>query len=226
MADRPRLLDLFSGAGGAAMGYHRAGFDVTGVDVRPMPRYPFSFVEGDALAYVAAHGAEYDVIHASPPCQAYLNLGGVNRTLGRSYDHPDLIAATRDALSATQRPYVIENVMDAAPALRAVLRLCGTSFGLPLRRHRLFESTVLLPGIACAHGRFTEPRYWTSWRPNGERRLATTVQVYGNNAGASEWEAAMGIDWMTRAELKQAIPPAYTEHVGRALLAALGPADG
>lgn len=218
----PYLLDLFCGAGGAARGYQLAGFHVTGIDVRPMSRYAGdAFVQADALEFLAEHGHEFDVIHASPPCQSYLNLGGVNRSLGRTYDHPDLIGVTRDALVATGRPYVIENVMDAARVLRASLMLCGTSFGLPLRRHRLFESSVLLMGRACDHGRFTEPRYWTSWRPNGEQRLATTVQVYGQAGGTEHWPSAMGIDWMKLDELREAIPPAYTEYIGAHLRALL-----
>ena len=90
---RPKLLDLFSCAGGAAMGYHRAGFDVTGVDIDPQPRYPFEHHVSDALEFLAEHGHKYDAIHASPPCQSYLNLGAVNRKLGRAYDHADLIEA-------------------------------------------------------------------------------------------------------------------------------------
>lgn len=215
----PRLLDLYSGAGGAAMGYDRAGFDVTGVDIAPQPRYPFRFIRADALEYVIAHGGEYDAIHASPPCQKYLNLTRVNETLGRANGHPDLIALTRAALMAQSPPWIIENV-EGAP-LRNPVRLCGTAFGLPLRRHRLFESSVMLFGTVCCHDRFTEPRYWTGWRPNGERRLATVVQVYGHGGNVGEWAAAMDIDWMNRRELAEAIPPAYTAYIGAQLLAAL-----
>lgn len=218
---RPRLLDAYCKAGGASMGYSRAGFDVVGVDIEPQPHYPFAFHQGDAVAFIQEHGHGFSAIHASPPCQGYLNLTRLNDALGRSPDHPDLIAATRTALQATGRPYVIENVRDAARALRASLMLCGTSFGLPLRRHRLFESNVLLMGLPCAHERFTEPRYWTSWRPNGEHRLATTVQVYGQAGGTEHWPAAMQIDWMTPDELREAVPPAFTEWVGAQLLAGL-----
>jgi len=107
--NRPKLLDLFSGAGGAGMGYHLAGFDVVGVDLNPIPNYPFELHQGDALEFLAARGHEFDAIHASPPCQGYLNLGAVNRALGRSYEYPDLIAATRGLLIASGLPYVIEN---------------------------------------------------------------------------------------------------------------------
>lgn len=216
MSARPKLLDLFCGAGGAAMGYHRAGFDVVGVDINPQPHYPFEFHQADALGYPLEG---FDAIHASPPCQAYLNLGAVNRALGRAYEHPDLIAPTRVILAATGLPYVIENVEHARREMTGPVRLCGTSFGFPLRRHRLFESNVLLWGTKCAHQQHRYPRYWTSHRPNGAARLSTVVQVYGNGGGHEHWAAAMGIDWMTDGELRESIPPAYTEHVGRQLLA-------
>jgi DNA (cytosine-5)-methyltransferase 1 len=214
----PRILDLFCGAGGAAMGYHRAGFEVVGVDINSQPRYPFGFLQGDALAFVAKYGHEFDAIHASPPCQGFLNLTRVNEARGRAPQHDRLIAATRELLIATGKPYVIENVQDARRELHDPVRICGTGLSLPLRRHRLFESNVPLEGIACAHHRYTEPRYWTGWRPNGEHRLSTVVQVYGNAGGREHWPAAMGIDWMTAAEMVEAIPPAYTEHIGAQLL--------
>jgi DNA (cytosine-5)-methyltransferase 1 len=147
---RPRLLDLFSGAGGCAMGYHRAGFDVVGVDNRTQPRFPFAFVQADALEYLAAHGQEYDAIHASPPCQAYSRATAWR---GKRSAHPDLIDATRTALLTTGRPYVIENVQEARFRLREPLMLCGSFFGLRIRRHRYFEAPslpfVLLP--PCTH---------------------------------------------------------------------------
>jgi DNA (cytosine-5)-methyltransferase 1 len=218
LVPRPRLLDLFCGAGGCAMGYHRAGFEVVGVDIEPQPNFPFEFHRADALEFPLDG---FDAIHASPPCQAYLNLAGVNRAQGRPYDHERLIAAIRERLLGFGRPYVIENVADARPELRAPVRVCGTSFGLPLRRHRLFESNMPLDGTPCAHGRFTEPRYWTGWRPNGEHRLSTVVQVYGNAGGKHEWPAAMGIDWMTNDEMAEAVPPAYTEHIGAQVMATI-----
>jgi len=213
---RPRLLDLFCGAGGAAVGYHRAGFDVVGVDIEPQPRYPFEFIQADAMTYVAE--GRVDAIHASPPCQAHLRgLNAVNRGLGRTIDHADLIAHTRRALIATGLPYVIENVV-GAPLLNPI-QLCGSSFGLAVRRHRLFESNVPMMGVPCAHHLQAEPLYWTSWRPNGETRLATSVQVYGNAGDRKTWGPAMGIDWMDWRELAEAIPPAFTEHVGAYLMA-------
>jgi len=220
MNRRPVLLDLFCCAGGAAMGYYRAGFDVVGVDIDPQPNYPFEFHQGDALDYVAEHWRDFDAIHASPPCQGYLNLGKVNEKLGRENRHERLIGETRRLLTATGLPYVIENVADARRELRDPVRICGTGLEepLPLRRHRLFESNAPIEGVTCRHDRFTVPRYWTSWRPNGETRLSTVVQVYGNAGGREHWPAAMGIDWMTPAEMVEAIPPAYTEHIGRQLL--------
>jgi DNA (cytosine-5)-methyltransferase 1 len=221
MTGRPVLIDGFCCAGGAAQGYHRAGFDVVGVDIAPQPNYPFEFIQADAVDFIRDHDTEVDAIHASPPCQGYLNLTRLNKSLGRKADHSDLIAATRAALKATGLPYVIENVQDARARLINPVRICGTALGLPLRRHRLFESNVEISGLACDHSRFSEPRYWTGWQPGGERKLSTVVQVYGNAGGKGEWPAAMGIDWMTYDELAQAIPPAYTEHIGGQLLAHL-----
>ncbi|MGW8936006.1 hypothetical protein [Gordonia terrae] len=163
----------------------------------------------------------FDAIHASPPCQGYLNLGAVNRKLGRTYDHPDLIAATRHLLRDTGRPYIIENVQDARPQLIDPVRICGTGLSMPIRRHRLFESNIPLKGIDCAHHRFTEPKYWTGWRPNGQHRLSTVVQVYGNAGGREHWADAMGIDWATHKEMAEAVPPAYTEHIGGHLMRAV-----
>lgn len=214
---RPRLLDLFCGAGGCSVGYQRAGFDVVGVDIAPQPNYPFEFHQGDALAFLSEQGHQFDAIHASPPCQSYLNLGAVNRAMGRQYDHADLIGATR-ALLPPGKPYVIENVQDARRELMDPVRICGTGLNLPLRRHRLFESNLPLSGVPCAHDRYTEPKYWTGWRPKGEHRLSTVVQVYGNAGGREHWPAAMGIDWMTPREMCEAIPPAYTQFIGEQLL--------
>jgi DNA (cytosine-5)-methyltransferase 1 len=213
---RPRLLDLFCGAGGAAMGYHRAGFDVIGVDLKPQPRFPFTFWEGDALTWPLEG---YDVIHASPPCQDGLHgLKAVNRLLGRAYDHPNLLIPTRERLRAAGVPYVIEQPEQGAKLL-APVRLCGSSFGLPIRRHRQFESNVLLMGLQCEHDQQTEKKYWTSWMPGGKRTMAAVVQVYGQAADRHLWAEAMGIDWMTHDELSQAIPPSYTEYLGRQLMA-------
>ena len=214
---KPRLLDLFSGAGGAAMGYYRAGFDVTGVDIKPQKNYPFDFVQGDALEYVAEHGHEFDVIHASPPCQAYIKgLTAVNQVLGRNLRHTDLIGATRELLQVTRRPYVIENVLNAP--LNNPLKLCGSSFGLLVQRHRYFECSFFFLAPPCEHWRQQEAKYWTSWVKNGERTKAKVVQVYGNAGERHIWPEAMGIDWMSPQEMTEAIPPAYTEYIGEQLL--------
>ena len=218
-----RILDLFCGAGGAAMGYHQAFPDaeIVGVDSRPMPRYPFTFIQADALEYVLEHGHEFDFIHASPPCQRY---SSISRVSGVSTRHPDLLSATRNALEATGKPYVIENVV-GAPLVNPVV-LCGSMFGLgatcrdgkwrQLRRHRLFESNVPMIAPTCQH--------------EGE-----PVGVYGHGGGQAKtvWNGgtkrgymgttmerknAMNIYWMTRDELSQAIPPAYTEWIGKQLI--------
>lgn len=219
------LLDLFCGAGGAAMGYHRAGFDeIVGVDIKPQLRYPFTFVQDDALEYLAAHGREFDAIHASPPCQAYSTL----KVMKNGREHPDLIAPVRELLDAAGRPYVIENVFGAP--LKARLMICGSMFDLPsLRRHRYFEMNWHLSELtpACQHGPITVGIYGAKVR-NAARekrhyaqdkatRSAPIGVVLPHRVGFD----AMGIDWMTLDELSEAIPPAYTEFIGRQLLAAL-----
>lgn len=210
---RPRLLDLYCGAGGAAMGYHRAGFDVVGVDNVHQKNYPFAFVQADALAYVAAHGQKYDAIHASPPCQGYSRMRHLPWLKDREY--PLLIDATRAALDATGRPWVIENV-EGAP-LPAAAMLCGTMFGLKVYRHRWFEGSILLlsPGHPKHREVIGKGRLFND-RQRGN--AAGFVSLVGKDARGG---AAMGIDWMTRDELAQAIPPAYTAWIGRQLLAAL-----
>jgi DNA (cytosine-5)-methyltransferase 1 len=210
---RPKLLDLFCGAGGAAVGYHRAGFDVVGVDNRPQPHYPFEFVQADALQYAAEHACEYAAVHASPPCQAYTLAQRI-----QGNDHPDLINAIREILWLTAglagRPYVIENV-EGAPLLRPVL-LCGAMFpGLAVYRHRLFEASV--PLLAPAHPAHTAPLRKMGRPP----QAGDFMHVVGNFSGVAAAKRAMGIGWMTRDELRESIPPAYTEHVGRQLLAHL-----
>jgi len=195
-----RLLDLFCGAGGAAMGYHRAGFDeIVGVDIKPQPNYPFEFVQGDALEYCREHGHEFDVIHASPPCQAYSMMQNIHKN---AHLHPDLIEPTRETLENIGLPYVIENVFRAP--LNGQLMLCGTMFRLPLSRHRWFESNVDIFALTpvCNHTNLYDP-----W--HGEGSL-------GQREKLSE---AMGIDWfMTRPEVREAIPPAYTEYIGKRLI--------
>jgi DNA (cytosine-5)-methyltransferase 1 len=210
MAGRPRLLDLYGGAGGAAMGYHRAGFDVVGVDINPQPRYPFKFIQADALQVLAAIGDQFDAIHASPPCQRFTAYRRRGSGVGDSY--LDLIEPTREALDATERPYVIENVPGAP--LRNPLTLCGSSFGLDVRRHRLFESNVPMLAPPCDHG-WQTPRF-----PQATNRtnLRSTVEVGVWRIPLETQQAAMGIDWMELRELSEAVPPAYTRLLGAQLL--------
>jgi DNA (cytosine-5)-methyltransferase 1 len=225
-----RLLDLFCGAGGGAVGYYRAGFDeVVGVDLRYQPEYPFEVVEGDAveLAWRLVRGGdvagyrldEFDAVHASPPCQTHSAILRFEARRPRLFDvHRDLIPETRAVLDATGLPYVIENVPGAP--LRADLVLCGTMFGLgaetrtgfrQLRRHRLFE----LGG-------------WSPPAPPPCRHDGRSITVAGHGGGVNgkahfgtkdERREAMGIGWITRREdLSEAIPPAYTEWIGNRLL--------
>jgi DNA (cytosine-5)-methyltransferase 1 len=189
------------------MGYHRAGFEVVGVDINPQPNYPFEFHQADALIWPLEG---FDAIHASPPCQAFSDLR--HRTDG---EYPDLVAATRERLLLTGVPYVIENV-EGAPLINPV-RLCGSAFGLgangrQLRRHRLFESNVPIMVPSCQH-------------------RGQPVGVYGTGGGGQmtrgykgtpeEYREAMEIDWATRAEIAQAIPPIYAEFIGGYLMSAL-----
>jgi DNA (cytosine-5)-methyltransferase 1 len=207
---RPRLLDLFCGAGGAAMGYHRAGFDVVGVDIEPQKRFPFSFHRGDAIDYASHHGHEFDAIHASPPCQ---RSSAATRHL-HDGSSPDLIHETREALNETGLPWVIENVPGAP--LRNPITLCGLSFGLMVKRHRLFESNVLLFSLPC--GRH-DVDYFVIF--GHEVRSRRHGHAAGRKNSIAAGRAAMDIDWMTRGELSQAIPPAYTEFIGKQLIAAI-----
>ncbi len=217
MSRRPRLLDLFCGAGGAAMGYHQAGFEVVGVDIRPQPRYPFAFVQADALEYVAAHGHEFDMIHASPPCQAYSRLRKlVEAKTGRKRAYPDLVAPTREALRATGKIYVIENVQ-GAPLIEPIM-LCGEMFGLRVFRHRFFEVSVFL--LAPPHPRHPQGSTTNAYRGRSSfADGATHIGVHGKSFCVADARAAMGIDWMVQRELTQAIPPAYTRWIGEQLLA-------
>ncbi|GLZ62855.1 DNA cytosine methyltransferase [Micromonospora sp. NBRC 107095] len=211
---KPRLLDLFCKEGGAARGYADAGFDVVGVDIKPQPRYPYEFVQGDAVEYLAAHGHEFDAIHASPPCQAHSALGRSN-----PHTYADFIPQTRALLVQLGKPWVIENV-EGAPLVNPVT-LCGSMFDLgtdeyELRRHRLFESNVALPQPPCRHGD----------RPvigvyGGKARLRRRTPHWGTNLPKADGERAMGIDWMTIAGLSEAIPPAYSRWIGGFLLAAV-----
>jgi DNA (cytosine-5)-methyltransferase 1 len=212
---KPRLLDLFCGAGGAAMGYSRAGFEVVGVDINLQPHYPFLALQADALEFLATGGgASFDVIHASPPCQAYTSMRYLGKRAGEGA--PDLLDVTREALEATGLPWIMENVKGSP--LRNPLTLCGSSFELGVRRHRLFESSNLLFGAPCRHKAM--PRPIAVYGDHPQQPGDKTYRV--NRARTlAEGQAAMGIDWMPWKSLTQAIPPAYTEWIGTQLLRAV-----
>ena len=222
MAAHPRLLDLFCGAGGTAVGYRRAGFEVVGVDSAPQPRFPYAFVQADAMQLDPRFLASFDAIHASPPCQAYSDLAHRN---GNADDWPRLIEPVRDMLAATGKPYVIENV-EGAP-LRNYIVLCGTMFpGLRVLRHRLFETNFIIP--VPPHGRHplchTRDKRKRHYGATDEMRDYVTV-TGGGNCSVAAARDAMGIDWMTKKEINEAIPPAYTDYVGRyAMMAVATPA--
>jgi DNA (cytosine-5)-methyltransferase 1 len=209
-----RLLDLFCGAGGASMGYHWAGFEIIGVDHKPQPNYPFRFIRADVFEYLDAEqclGA-FDAIHASPPCQAFTDL----KDMYNARLHADLLTPTRAILPSLGLPYVIENV-EGSP-MDATIVLCGSSFGLGaegarLQRHRLFETNWPLLAPPCVHG--VAERVIGVYGGHGrDRRRTANTQDFSTAAR----RAAMGIDWMTGAELSQAVPPAYTEFIGHQLL--------
>lgn len=213
------LLDLFCGTGGSAAGYARAGFEVVGVDIKPQPRYPYAFIQADALDFLAGAWRGFDVIHASPPCQAYTTLSSRS-----TKEHPDLVAVTRKRLQDVGLPWVIENV-PGAPLFDAI-ELCGSMFSLGaacddgeyryLKRHRLFESSAKLvaPPVGCIH--IGQPIGVYGTGAGGQQlRNGRTYGYLGSKAECSE---AMGIDWMHKRELSQAIPPAYTEYLGRQVI--------
>lgn len=231
---KPKLLDLFCCAGGAAMGYHLAGFEVVGVDIEPQKHYPFEFHQADALEYLCEHSQEFDVFHASPPCQRYSAMTN-GRWKDRVFDHPDLIAPTREYFKWLDKPYIIENVV-GAPLINPVM-LCGTMFGLQtkhgsqLRRHRLFEtnwSVGLTP--PCQHNNGSAIGVYGGGQNPARKKLPATIGVWGHAGGSSNRDGliqfgtqdrrdAMGIDWMTGKELSEAIPPAYTLFLGERWLA-------
>jgi C-5 cytosine-specific DNA methylase len=208
---RPRLLDLFCCAGGAGVGYSRAGFEVVGVDLSPQPNYPFKFIQADAFALDRTFLESFDAIHASPPCQSYSDLAKRN---GNGHLWPRLIDPIRELLRSLDAPFIIENV-EGAPLIDPVV-LCGTMFpGLRVIRHRLFESNF--PLDAPPHG--PHPLVFTHDKRKahyGKLDQDTSfVQVTGGgNCTIANARVAMGIDWMTKGELNEAIPPAYTEHLG------------
>jgi DNA (cytosine-5)-methyltransferase 1 len=214
---RPKVLFLCSGAGGGDMGLHMAGFDVTGVDIEDHPSYPFELIVADALT-VDLDG--YDAYAASPPCQGY----GRFRHRQDASKWPLLISPIRERLLATGKPFFIENVEDAAWDMKHPTRLCGSSFGLRIRRHRLIEASFPMTPIACEHEWQENHKpyrlYVGKSRTDGlGYRESGIQQVYGGNhnvGGNSHFmkSVAMGIDWMSEDDLNEAIPPAYTRYVG------------
>ena len=205
---KPRLLDLFCKAGGGSVGYHIAGFEVVGVDIKKQKRYPYEFIQADALDIFKDKDflASFDVIAASPPCQTHSSTKHLRNAQGKGTDKVDLIPQTREALIASGKPYVIENV-PGAPLIDPV-QCCGSSWGLKVRRHRLFESNVKLVGSICKHKEQGRPvGVYGSMRdeiPGGGHTAKTIEQA----------REAMGIDWMIWGELVEAIPPMYTWFLG------------
>ncbi|MFI6325106.1 DNA cytosine methyltransferase [Nonomuraea sp. NPDC050556] len=203
-----QVLDLFCCAGGASMGYHLAGFTVTGVDIAPQPRYPFTYLQADALEVLSDRKflAQFDLIHASPPCQAHTQAQPIQ---GRR--HPDLIAPTRRLLRTSGRQWIMENVPGAP--LRPDLILCGSIFPelrdgpYGIKRHRWFEFSDMPDELALVPPCDHPPK---------------VVSVFGHGGaryhGVEQWRRVMGISWASRDELAEAIPPAYTHYIGNALV--------
>ena len=197
-----RIADLFCGSGGAGMGLHRAGFEVVGFDIKPQPNYPFEFHQQDAFVVDLS---SFDAVWASPPCQRYSGM-----TLKPS-SHPDLYVPTRQMLSESQKPYIIENVI-GAPYQSGII-LCGSMFNLRVQRHRNFETSWLMFRPQCRHQEQGRPITVTG-RGGG-------VYKHSNKGIRSEWPAVMGMPWATPTECTQAIPPAYSEYIGNSLMAVL-----
>lgn len=199
-----RVLDLCCKAGGTSMGYHNAGFEVVGVDIEPQPHYPFEFHQGDGLAFLVEHGKEFDLISVSPPCQNYSKSAKQWRKAGKEY--PDLIAKFRDLLIENGKPYVIENV-PGAPLVNPIF-LNGAMFGLFVHRPRYFECSFYVEQPAMP----IVPKPVKMGRPVKE---GDYIQPVGHFSGAEYAKKQMQIDWMTKAEMAQAIPPKYTEYIAR-----------
>jgi len=205
-----KLLDLFAGAGGAGKGYMDAGFDVTGVDIEPQPDYPGTFIQGDAIAFLAARGHEYDAIHASPPCQSSSALTkGTNK--GREY--LNLIPATRALLALHDKPTVIENVQGSD--LRRDFTLCGEMFGLAVIRHRYFEVSGF-PALAPEHKKHRGTiKGWNHGRLNPDGVYYQVYGAGGRKGTVAEWQEAMGMfHTNNRKSIAEAIPPQYARFVG------------
>ena len=210
-----KLLDLFCGVGGASAGYAAAGFDVTGIDLKHGKRYPYTYIRGNVLGYLQDLDflRSFDVIHASPPCQTYSITQHLRNAQGKTTSKVDLIPQTRQALIASGKPYIIENV-PGSPLIDPV-QLCGSSFNIKVRRHRLFESNVALNGSICNHKRQGRPigvyGSLNDQIPNGGKTAANIVEA----------RQAMGIEWAIWSELVEAIPPVYTEYLGAQIVSGI-----
>ena len=212
---KPRILDMFCGHGGAAMGYYRAGFDVVGIDIKPQSDYPFEFHQANALEYPIDG---FDAYHASPPCQHFTKYRNCRKDIADRYD--ELIAPTRNRIARLGKPYVIENV-PGAPLISPIV-LCGSMFGLDVRRHRLFESNFNIEQLKCDHSVWEPNRFpGGRSRERGHARVKCrgTVEVGRWNIPLKTQQYAMGISWISDVRmLSEAIPPAYTEFIGRKML--------
>lgn len=209
-----KILDMYCGAGGASMGLHRAGHKVIGIDINPQPNYPFEFIQADALD-IDIDSDGYDAYWASPPCQAYTCASNDARAKGKIY--PNLIGETRERLLKTNKPFIIENVIGAP--IRKDLLLCGTMFGLNIIRHRHFE----IEGFSISQP--SHPKHKSPITTKNKKGIIVKRGQYcmvvghgSNRDGRSckfvDWKEAMKIDWMTKQELTQAVPPAYSEYIG------------
>jgi DNA (cytosine-5)-methyltransferase 1 len=224
-----RILDLYSGAGGAAKGYHDAGHEVVGVDIKDMPRFPYEFVQADALNLLDTlilggntndaridhrvgwgYSLEsFDAIHASPPCQYWSVMSNCRPGLAETY--PQLIEPTRERLQKIGKPYVIENVV-RAPLINPVI-LCGTSFDLRVRRHRQFEANFPIDPVACRHSGYVLNPH------NSEARKRMRAEFGYGVPLMKIWKREVGVEWMNDAEGRESIPPAFTEYIGGYLAA-------
>lgn len=209
-----RLLDLFCGAGGASMGYKLAGFEVVGVDNERQPNYPFGFMLADALRLDYDWVEQFDVIHASPPC---LHRTAYKRRPHWVYDCPDLLLAVRNMLENSGKPWIMENLAGQHACWHSPFQLCGSSFGLDIRRHRWFESSVPMMTPPCHHS-WQTPRFPCA---GNRTNLRSTIEIGVWRIPLADQQRAMEIDWMTKPELTKALPPAYTKFIGENVLATL-----
>lgn len=218
-----KILDLFCGGGGCSVGYFKAGLEVEGVDINcnHSRYYPYKFYCEDALEFIYDNINNYDVIHASPPCQGYsahvTSKDSKHVSYSRGKNEPRLIDDLREIFEIFEKPYIIENVMGAKDSMHNPIELCGVMFGLPIRRHRLFESNMPIrspehPECLGVAKRFAEEKGWDY------RDMSVTGK--GRGAGIKDrWNEIMGIDWnMTQSEIVESIPPAYTKYIGKQIM--------